>query len=452
MPEVEEEKRRRVVWAPYRLAGVAAAILAVAIPFGPEIFRGGISEATRSVTAPMAAVATDGAAAERTPASPVPTADVREASPIARHAILPGNHSSRRVSSPGTASDHDRSIAATFVDTENDDAVSAEQLPAEMATNHSGGASFAANNVSLPAELSASEGIFERSGLVNRGMHALVQPRDVNSTMSVAIRSASESIERRNDPMLAAIAQSDAMMAPPGSDDARLFTVGVTLGSGQVSNAKSATALLQNSYYFAVSVSPSDRLGIEMGASAFEQVKNVVSYTPPASASNGSGLWGKRAGVSNPTGRLEFGRMPNTPSGPRYGSSPTLDVMIPIGEFDPTLGNSSSLQDQQNARSEQVLTQATLVEQRLEQQLTYGAFFYDHRLQIAQDWDLCGRLAVGGANDAIVGGARAYAAYNPTKTLTFTLGVGGSTLYNLTMQKVGASSNYGIYYGIETGF
>ncbi|MEO5928658.1 MAG: hypothetical protein ABIR47_01885, partial [Candidatus Kapaibacterium sp.] len=55
--------------------------------------------------------------------------------------------------------------------------------------------------------------------------------------------------------------------------DNRSLTFGITLGSGQ---AKSPTALLQNSYYFSFAVSGSDRVGVEMGASSFQQVKTVT--------------------------------------------------------------------------------------------------------------------------------------------------------------------------------
>ncbi|MEO5931535.1 MAG: hypothetical protein ABIR47_16495, partial [Candidatus Kapaibacterium sp.] len=102
--------------------------------------------------------------------------------------------------------------------------------------------------------------------------------------------------------------------------------------------------------------------------------------------------------------------------------------------------------------------QSQSLETDSQQPITYGAVFYDHRLKLSHSWDVCGRVTVGAADDAMIGNMRAYAAYTiPTTksvTFTFTMGVGGGTLYSLTphKDKPSVSGNYGIFYGIETGF
>ncbi len=467
---VVEEKRRRAVWAPYRMAGVVAVIMAVAIPFGPELFRGAVK-----------APGVDGKIAMSSPASGV---DGR-----VRTSDRSGNAGSRLSdggSSSTNASGNERAgsgadVSGTSSPASGGPALAASIAPIPSDAGRSGAgsaslngtalgsddearngrarhsaegsdldATFASNSISLPAELSVQQGVFERSGLIRSDMQTLLKPRDVDAFGGIL--AASEPIGERNDPMLAALTHQDPLQAVTGSNDARLLTVGVTLGAGQVSKAKSATALLQNSYYFAVSVSQSDRIGIEMGAAAFEQVKSVISYTPTGSSDPTGSAFAKRSELNNKNGS-DIARLPDRPIGTGLGYSSPSDVMLPIGEFDPSRGMLPvSVETRQSPQGGGPSYRTTLVEQRLEQQITYGAVFYDHRIRVTNDIDLCGRLAFGGADAAVVGGVRAYAAYSPSKTVTFTLGVGGSTLYNVTQQSTGGSSNYGIYYGIETGF
>lgn len=452
---VVEEKRRRVVWSPYRLAGVAAAIMAVAIPFGPEIFKAGIQKEAVHTGEPVASLTTS----SRTSTSATGSSESRAGRPSAERsaeqAPVASAPAAGVLQSPATSDDiasvaaPQERVEARGASREDPGGVSSEELPAEGRTIMSS-ESFAASAVGLPAELSVNQGIFERSGLVDRNIQAMLKPRDIG--FSNGYVPATEAIDHVDDPMLAMATQSNGQMtATPGASN-RLLTVGVTLGSGQVSNSKNATALLQNSYYFAVSVSKSDRVGIEMGASAFEQVKSVISSVPASSAKMGSDFtgFGKRAGTNDPQS-ISNSHLPTLTG----GTGNTLSrggMTLQIGEYDPMVGSPDNSYRSSNTISPVDLSQTTLVEQRLEQQITYGALFYDRRLEVSNDLDLCARLAVGGANDALVGGVRAYAAFSPTSTLTFTLGVGGSSLYDLTQHKIGASSNYGIYYGIETGF
>lgn len=190
-------------------------------------------------------------------------------------------------------------------------------------------------------------------------------------------------------------------------DRYRRLAIGVVVGSGQVAELTSLTALLQNSYYFSFGVNTHDRIGLEMGASAFERQERV-----PATSGNG-GFAKQSLGTPESGGKIK-----DDPGG----------------------------QAQRQG--------ATLVDRQYEQQITYGGVFYDRRLRINSSWDLCGRVTFGGADNAVVGGVRAYAAYTPTsnRNITLTLGVGGSGLYNLTDRDNNTGGNYGIYYGIETGF
>jgi len=209
------------------------------------------------------------------------------------------------------------------------------------------------------------------------------------------------------DPIVAAMVNEVHDRAVDDKDRYRRLAIGVLVGSGQVAELKSFTALLQNSYYFAFGVNPHDRFGLEMGASAFERQERVT-------ASSAGGGFAK----------------------PSQGSPESSD----------------RIKDDANAQGQR--GSASLITRQYEQQITYGGIFYDRRLRVNASWDLCGRVTVGGADNAVVGGIRAYAAYTPSanRNITLTLGVGGSGLLNLTERDNNTGGNYGIYYGIETGF
>jgi hypothetical protein len=189
-------------------------------------------------------------------------------------------------------------------------------------------------------------------------------------------------------------------------EDRRLLAVGVTLGSGSV-DATSPTVLMGSSCYFSFSVSGSDRVGVEMGGSTFQQENS------------------SRLMFGNEFAKQTQGRPAEDPQ----SSDP---VKSPAGP---------------------ATTPAPSVSQRLKQQITYGGVFYDRRIiKINQKWDVCGRVTFGGADGSLVGGVRAYGAFSPSKNVSLTMGVGSSALYDLTSKKTWGSANYGIYYGVETGF
>ena len=193
-------------------------------------------------------------------------------------------------------------------------------------------------------------------------------------------------------------------IAPPPTPGNRLFAVGVTLGSGNVNNLPTTNPLMQNTYYFAFSINKENRVGVEMGASTFHQ---------PAGLAGGNGGFAKGS-VGDPTAGAKG------PAGPRLSA--------PIHE------------------------ETTSVQQGPERSVTYGAIFYDRRFPVSRSMDLCGRVTVGAADNALLGNLRAYLAYSPSSNVTLTAGVGGAGLYTITTNHGENSLNYGVYYGIETGF
>lgn len=222
------------------------------------------------------------------------------------------------------------------------------------------------------------------------------------------------------------------MEAQPG----RVLAFGVTIGSGQVSETESPTALLQKSCYMSFNVSQNDRIGVEMGASSFQQ-----------NARNPNGIGGKMGVASfssDDPGALTY-TDPNAlgQGGLFYGKQ---TAGMPSETID---GGQTKLTVRP---STQVAPPPSRTDERFEQQISYGGVFYDRRFEVSKVWDLCGRVTVGGADNAIMGNVRAYAAFSPSKNVTLTMGIGGSGLRNFSAKGSNFSANYGIYYGIETGF
>lgn len=193
-------------------------------------------------------------------------------------------------------------------------------------------------------------------------------------------------------------------VAPPPTPGNRLFAVGVTLGSGNIDKVSTPNPLMQNTYYFAFSINKETRVGVEMGASTFYQ---------PTTSNGGSDGFAKES-VGDP------GLGGKGPTGPR------LTTPIP--------------------------TDTSSAEQDPEHSVTYGAVFYDRRFPVSRSMDICGRVTVGAADNALLGNLRAYLAYSPSNNVTLTAGIGGAGLYNITDTHGANSVNYGVYYGIEAGF
>lgn len=227
------------------------------------------------------------------------------------------------------------------------------------------------------------------------------------------------------------------------SNEGRTLTIGVTLGAGKVVETTTPTAMMQNSYYLSFNLGGYDRIGVEMGASAFKQDSNFNdSYGKPNNNNDPLIL-----GSVHPGGAIDGGQ---------FGLIGNNEE-IHLGKR--TAGIPSNVEEAPTANvpSRTTAEPGKVKEtKRVEQQISYGAIFYDRRIQVSRTWDVCGRVTFGGANNAVMGNVRAYAAFTPTerKNITLTMGVGGATLYNLKASgdTPRSSVNYGIYYGIETGF
>lgn len=220
------------------------------------------------------------------------------------------------------------------------------------------------------------------------------------------------------------------------TETGRVLAFGVTIGSGQVSETESPTALLQKSCYMSFNVSQNDRIGVEMGASSFQQ-----------SARSPNGIPGKMGVASfsgDDPGALTYNDPTALGQGGMFYGKQTAGMP------------SETIDGGQNKLTVHPSTQAVpptpRSDERFEQQISYGGVFYDRRFEVSKAWDLCGRLTVGGADNAIMGNLRAYAAFSPSKNVTLTMGIGGSGLRNFSAKGSNFSANYGIYYGIETGF
>lgn len=237
-----------------------------------------------------------------------------------------------------------------------------------------------------------------------------------------------------------------AFEAKPGEifsmqpDKGRSLAFGVTIGSGKVTETEDANPLLQKSCYMSFSVSHNDRVGLEMGVSAFQQRErlrsdgiggkftNVASYNPHDIAGLANDMRSQ-----DPQSDIFFAK--------EALGIPSQESDVKGGQSTVTLRNNTPQPDPPAER-----------EVRTEQQISYGGIFYDRRFEVSRSWDLCGRLTVSGADNAVVGSIRAYAAFNPTKNVTLTMGIGGSGLRNFSSKGTNLSANYGVYYGIETGF
>jgi hypothetical protein len=206
------------------------------------------------------------------------------------------------------------------------------------------------------------------------------------------------------------------------TNERRTLTIGVALGAGQVMKTETP---------------------MEMGASAFQQ------------ESSSNDQFSKRQNNTDPLLLTSVRPTRGVTDGAQYGLIGNTDE-IHLGKQ--TAGIPSNLDESPTATTPPRTSQEPekKAEPKLiEKQISYGAIFYDRRIQVSRTWDVCGRVTFGGADNAVMGNVRAYAAFTPTekKNITLTMGVGGATLLNLKNVKgSNASINYGIYYGIETGF
>lgn len=258
---------------------------------------------------------------------------------------------------------------------------------------------------------------------------------------------------------------------PPAAEteNQRRMIVGFTAGSGQVL-AKNASPMMnmQNLLYLSFNLTGSDRIGVEGGNSSYMPAGRPTDTGKPlVKIFSGPDMFGP------PSRHGDIGMMGMIPE--QLFGKQTLTLAqqpTPVSQSSAALGTGSRAfgkptlappnTDAANskvspvAHATQSTDRPTVTPEPTEQPLTYGGVFYDRRIQLSNRWDLCGRLTVGAATakngSYVMGNGRAYAAFSPNKRLTFTMGVGGSLLYNPTVRNQKSSGNLGIFYGIETGF
>jgi hypothetical protein len=419
--EIEPEKKKKkkgAIWIPYRIAAgaFATASIAVILSISPTLFapfsdRGAGDSAPiaylRKLPAPPSGRSTAGLVGG--PTSLGYSIDDRGATgriPESRATSL-----ASREGAPGTPAAGERSSGAA-TDLVRSVANGVERVRANSSGINRPPVDTAIGTESTPSnDKQESRSIAE---MLNReqtepellGLNALEIIRQrVGSTDLIPYAPSSDTANVHVTPIGPAHAIAGIRTDSP-KEDRRLLAVGVTLGSGSV-DATSPTVLMGSSCYFSFSVSGSDRVGVEMGGSTFQQENS------------------SRLMFGNEFAKQTQGRPAEDPQ----SSDP---VKSPAGP---------------------ATTPAPSVSQRLKQQITYGGVFYDRRIiKINQKWDVCGRVTFGGADGSLVGGVRAYGAFSPSKNVSLTMGVGSSALYDLTSKKTWGSANYGIYYGVETGF
>ncbi|HVZ41062.1 MAG TPA: hypothetical protein VHI13_17400 [Candidatus Kapabacteria bacterium] len=334
------------------------------------------------------------------------------------------------------------------------------RMPATEADAHNG--SIASNDLHRPSN-PALLGGSGSEGMISRDPMDLLMRTPMRSGYNPLIDSATR---HESQPAIQSEATPGEAIASVTPNDWHLMTIGVTLGAGSIIEKVSPTALLQNSYYFSFSLSGGDRIGVEMGASTFErESKSSSPFGAAKRNSNDNIFLASNLPVSGGGGGSYLGVVDNAQGSqakglgkyviddtPTNGDLPTKDLPPVPKRGSDMKDNSRSYAVDPTEPSGPVPTPAPA--HLLEQQITYGAVFYDHRFKLGKRWDVCGRVTVGAADDGLVSSFRTYAAYSPgTRNISLTMGVGSSTLFSLspTREKT-VSTNYGVYYGVELGF
>lgn len=439
----EQARKRRVFLNPLRLSvsALVAACVMAGVALSPTLMQRSAREGRVAQSAPAAATAPAPKASAPTPPAASPLA---ASSKIASAAENGANSStSRRDAAPRVAAERDGAsdnlADASEAVLANGMWMLGHEVPSRV--GHSASSTSSASGIAANAsgENSGSgAGIMGdqvgHASILNRDPADLLRHDLIRPSYNPAFDS---STHRKLEPVQSEPKPGESIAF--GGGEGRRLTIGVTLGAGQVAETKSPTALLQNSYYLSFTLGSSDRIGVEMGASAFQQERasndgfsKRPSTDPLLLAVNsvdhgsGSGEYGLIGGDDFYLGKKTLG-VP-TDEAPAASSPAPRATSVPETQKENNGG-------------------------RFEQQITYGAVFYDRRIQLNKSWDVCGRVTFGGADNALMGNVRAYAAFTPTsKNITFTVGVGGATLYNLSAKGPSSSVNYGVYYGIETGF
>lgn len=451
----EESRKRRAFMLPLRITAGAlvATCLAVGVALTPTLpkFQAALGD--------RAGIArTEAALGPITPAQP-PRADA--------HGVRPHTHRSGGSIAAGNVVDParpaSRDLIAGMQDAPRDDAwMLGHEIPyrTRQPKEHNDG---------------AADAIASNDPMYNGSRTSILENDPVQLLMrSSALPSYNalrdDDQHRELEPMHTNAIPGEPMAAEAESQRRMIF--GFTAGSGQVLKNTSPTMNMQNLLYLSFNLNGSDRIGVEGGNSSYM----AASRPTDPGGSVGLGIIKTATGpdmFTPPSHSGDIGMMGMIPEqllGKQtltlaQQSAPTTQSSATLGTEPRAFGKPSLAPPNTDAANSKVspvvrVTQSsdgpTATPQPTEQQLTYGGVFYDRRIQLNNRWDLCGRLTVGAATakngSYVMGNGRAYAAFSPNKRLTFTMGVGGSLLYNPTVRNQKSSGNLGIFYGIETGF
>lgn len=234
---------------------------------------------------------------------------------------------------------------------------------------------------------------------------------------------------------------------------------GFTVGAGGLTNSPSSVALTQGAGYAAVSLSESNRIGIEAGGSKFRYVHTTYSQEVlPLGKSNANAgdAWGAASGGATVAGVYQ---VYGNGGGGQSGSGSTVPQSRPRTQ-DPTqitekeegpafFGGRPSPIPQSSTSANTIIRSHTY---ESDTSMGYGMLFYDRRVvSLNDELNIRSRVGVGGTDGGLIFDIRAYAAFATNENVAITLGVGGSALRELSHEGK-LSANYGVQVGAELGF
>lgn len=263
--------------------------------------------------------------------------------------------------------------------------------------------------------------------------------------------------------------QSDAIASvlPPPSHSAEnsasapkpRIAFGFTVGAGSLTNSPSSVALTQGAGYAAVSLSESNRIGIEAGGSKFRYTHTSYSQeTAPLgkSSANAGDAWGASSGGATVAGVYQIygsggsGQSGNGSTVPQSRPRTQDPTQISEKEEGPAFfGGRPSPVPQSSASPNTIILSHTY---ESDTSMGYGMLFYDRRVvSVNDELNIRSRVGLGGTDGGLIVDLRAYAAFATNENVAITLGVGGSALRELS-QEGKLSANYGVQIGAELGF
>jgi hypothetical protein len=454
--EQEEQARRRRVFYPFRLSlsAVVATCIVVGVALSPSLPKSAQMGSSKNVAALRVSPAATNADHAPAIADASSTRSMAAAVKNGVHRAAPSSRGTKHDATPVDASQDILASGAWMlgheVPSRAAQSPASEQGATSIAQNADGANGTSESSMTRRANLAS---------LLERDPAELLKHDFSRPSYNPAFDS---STHRQIEPARLDAKPGEAIAMNSG--EGRRLTIGVTLGAGQVAETSTPTVLMQNTYYLSFSLGGYDRIGIEMGASAFQQESqsNDGFGGKPSNNNNdllssiaprGGSASGTPVGLTGSPDDFYLGKR-TTEQRSGLAESPSNHYLAKRNLNNPTVNEAPTTTPRSSSQTDDVKKAPPPTEQ----QITYGAIFYDRRIQLGRSWDVCGRVTFGGADNAVMGNVRAYAAFTPSgKNITLTMGVGGAGLYNLTTKAssnggVRGSVNYGIYYGIETGF